>query len=181
MDKTPLVAVGKAVKAHGVQGALKVLTYGETLGEMEAGEKLFSIEGGAQRQLTLASLRPKGVPTAGASIETQKRVWIAQFEEIESREQAEELAGKDLFIDKDRLPGLPPGEYYHFQLIGLLVETIEGKPLGSLKAVLATGSNDIYVVENGGKELLIPAIEEVVREVDLPNGKLVVDLPEGLA
>jgi len=181
MDKTFLVAVGKAVKAHGVRGAIKVLSYGDTLGEMEAGEKLFSIEHGAQRQLTLASLRPKGAPPAGASVEPQKRIWIAQFEEIESREQAEEFGGKDLFVDKDRLPGLPAGEYYHFQLIGLLVETKEGKPLGCLKAILETGSNDVYVVDGGGEELLIPAIEEVVCEVDLPNGKLIVDLPEGLA
>jgi len=181
MDKTLLVAVGKVVKAHGVRGALKVMTYGETLGEMDAGEKLFSVEGGAQRPLTLASLRPKTPAPAGAWIETQKRVWIAQFEEVESREQAEELAGKDLFIDRDRLPGLPEGEYYHFQLIGLSVETKDGKPLGTLKSIFETGSNDVYVVESGGKELLVPAIEEVICEVDLSNGKLIVDLPEGLA
>ena len=171
MDKTFLVAVGKVVKAHGVRGALKVLTYGETLAGMSAGEKLFSFEGETQRQLTLADLRP----------EKQRRFWIVQFEEIESREQAEALTGKDLFINQDRLPGLPSGEYYHFQLIGLSVETKEGESLGTLKAVLETGSNDVYVVESGGKELLIPAIEEVVCEVDLLNGKLIVDLPEGLA
>lgn len=145
-----------------------MLAYGDTLVEMEAGEKLFAIEAAAPVQLTLSSLRP------------QKKFWIAQFEEIESREQAEALAGNDIFIDKDRLPGLPAGEYYHFQLIGLAVVTEEGKPLGMLKAVLETGSNDVYVVESEGEELLIPAIEEVIVEVDLPNGKLVVDLPEGL-
>ncbi len=181
MDKTFLVAVGKVVKAHGVRGALKVRPYGETLGEMGAGEKLFSIEGGAQRQWTLVSLGPKAAASrAGAWIETQKRALIAQFEEIETREQAQALTGKDLFIDRDRLPGLPSGEYYHFQLIGLSVETKEGKPLGTLRAILETASNDVYVVETGGKELLIPAIEEVVSEVDLLKGKLIVDLPEGM-
>lgn len=145
-----------------------MLAYGDTLVEMEAGEKLFAIEAAAPVQLTLSSLRP------------QKKFWIAQFEEIESREQAEALAGNDIFINKDRLPGLPAGEYYHFQLIGLAVVTEEGKPLGMLKAVLETGSNDVYVVESEGEELLIPAIEEVIVEVDLPNGKLVVNLPEGL-
>ncbi len=73
------------------------------------------------------------------SLRAQKRVWIAQFEEIESMDQAQALTGKDLFIDKDRLPGLPSGEYYHFQLIGLSVETKEGKPLGTLSAILETG------------------------------------------
>ena len=168
MDKSSLVAVGKVVRTHGIRGALKVLPYGETLGEMEAGEKLFSIEGKGQQQLTLASLN------------SQKRVLIVEFEEIGDMDQAQALTGKDLFIDKDRLPRLPAGEYYHFQLIGLLVETREGKPLGTLRTVLETGGNDVYVVEMGGKELLIPVVEEVIGEVDLLNGKLIVDLPEGL-
>jgi 16S rRNA processing protein RimM len=168
MDKSSLVAVGKVVRTHGIRGALKVLPYGETLGEMEAGEKLFSNEGRGQRELTLVSLN------------SQKRVLIVQFEEIGGMDQAQALTGKDLFIDKDRLPRLPSGEYYHFQLIGLSVETKDGKPLGTLSTVLETGGNDVYVVEMGGKELLIPAIEEVIGEVDLLNGKLIVDLPEGL-
>ena len=168
MDKSSLVPVGKVVRTHGVRGALKVLPYGETMGEMEAGEKLFLMEGGAQRQLTLASLR------------AQKRVWIAQFEEIENIDQAQALTGKEIFIDKDRLPPLPEGEYYHFQLIGLSVETKEGKPLGTLSAIFETPGNDVYVVESGEKELLIPAIEDVIREVDLRSRKLIVDLPEGL-
>jgi 16S rRNA processing protein RimM len=168
MDKSSLVAVGKVVRTHGIRGALKVLPYGETLGEMEAGEKLFSIEGRGQRQLTLVSLN------------SQKRVLIVEFEEIGGMDQAQALTGKDLFIDRDRLPRLPSGEYYHFQLIGLSVDPREGKPLGTLSTVLETGGNDVYVVEMGGKELLIPAIEEVIGEVDLLNGKLIVDLPEGL-
>ncbi len=49
-----------------------------------------------------------------------------------------------------------------------------------MSAVLETGSNDVYVVEGGGREVLVPAIEEVVYEVDLLNGKIIVDLPEGL-
>lgn len=168
MKESLLVPIGKVTKAHGVLGALKVFAYGETFEQMEAGQRLYSIESGVQRQLTLLSLRP------------QNRVWIVQLEEIGSREQAEALTGREIFIDSERLPDLPEGEYYHFQLIGLSVETREGKPLGTLREVLETGSNDVYVVEGGGREVLIPAIEEVVSEVDLPNGKVIVDLPEGL-
>ncbi len=168
MEKSLLVAIGKVTKAHGIQGAVKIFPYGQTFEEMEAGEKLFSIESGAQRELTLADIR------------AQNRLLIVEFEEICSREQAEALAGNEIFVDNERLPVLPEGEYYHFQLIGLSVETRQGRPLGTLKAVIETGSNDVYVVEAGGKEVLIPAIEEVVQEVDLPNGKIIVELPEGL-
>ncbi len=168
MDRSSLVAVGKVVRTHGIRGAIKVLAYGETLGEMEAGEKLFSIEDKGQRQLTLVRLNP------------HQRVLIVEFEEIGSIDQAQALTGKDLFIDKGRLPRLPSGEYYHFQLIGLSVQTKDGKALGTLSTVLETGGNDVYVVEREGQELLIPAIEEVIVEVDLLNGRLIVDLPEGL-
>ena len=168
MDESSLIPVGKVVKTHGVRGALKVRPYGETLGEMEAGEKLFLIENGVQLQLTLVSLR------------AQKLGWIAQFEEIENIDRAEALTGKEILIDKDRLPVLPEGEYYHFQLIGLSVETKEGEPLGTLSAIFETAGHDVYVVESAEKELLIPAIEDVICEVDLRSRKLIVDLPEGL-
>jgi 16S rRNA processing protein RimM len=168
MKKSLLVAIGKATRAHGIRGAIKVFPYGETLDEVEAGDTLFFLEGGAQHQLTVVSLS------------AQNRVWIAQFEEVCSRDEAEALAGKEILIPSERLPELPEGEYYQFQLIGLTVETREGRPLGTLSAVLETGSNDVYVVEGDGKEVLIPAIEEVVTKVDLPNGKIIVDLPEGL-
>ena len=168
MDKSRLVPVGRVIKTHGVRGELKVLPYGETLGEMVAGETLFSIEGRQQRQLTLVRLR------------AQTRVRIAKFEEVESIDEAQALIGKDLLVDKDRLPPLSEDEYYHFQLIGLSVVTKEGKPLGTLGAIFETAGHDVYVVEGDGKELLIPAIEDIVCEVDLSNGKLIVDLPEGL-
>jgi 16S rRNA processing protein RimM len=168
MDESSLVPVGKVVKTHGVRGALKVRPYGETLGEMGAGEKLFFMKDGAQLQLTLVSLR------------AQKKGWIAEFEEIETFDRAQALTGKEIFIDKDRLPSLSEGEYYHFQLIGLSVETKEGELLGTLSAIFEAPGNDVYVVESGEKELLIPAIEDVICEVDLQRKKLIVDLPEGL-
>jgi 16S rRNA processing protein RimM len=168
MEKDGLVPVARVLKTHGVRGELKVLPYGETLGGMEAGEKLCLIDGGKHRRLTLVRLR------------FQTRAWIAEFEEIGSVEEARELTGKDLLVDKERLPRLPEGEYYHFQLIGLSVVTRQGEPLGTLSSIFETAGHDVYVVESEGKELLVPAIEDVICEVDLARGKLIVDLPEGL-
>jgi 16S rRNA processing protein RimM len=168
MEEPLLVAIGKVAKAHGVLGALKVHPFGETFDAVKTGESFLLGEGSQRRSLRLATLR------------AQNRFWIVEFEEVASREQAEELTGKEIFIERDRLPALAEGEYYQFQLIGLLVETTQGRELGILKAVLETGGNDVYVVEGGGAEVLVPAIEEVVVEVDLGKGKIVVDLPEGL-
>lgn len=170
MKKSCLVPVGRVVKPHGVRGAVKIFPYGETLGQLSAGDKLISVasDGAAEREITLLGLGG------------QKRSYIGTFEEIRDLEQAREMAGKELLIPEDRLPALPEGEYYHFQLIGLRVETRAGEELGSIRSILETGSNDVYVVEKEGKEILIPAIEDVIVEVDLEAKKVIVDLPEGL-
>ena len=75
---------------------------------------------------------------------------------------------------------LPPGQYYQFQLMGLEVWTSDGKRLGQVAEILPTGSNDVYVVQGEDGELLIPAIEDVVKSVGLETGRITVELIEGL-
>lgn len=170
MENSSLVPIGKVGKTHGVRGAVKIHPYGDTLEELEAGEKLLAVspDGKAKLELTLAGVRP------------QQRVCICEFDEINDMDRAQSLVGSELFVPQDRLAILPEGEYYHFQLIGLEVITPEGDRLGIVRAILETGSNDVYVVDSDGKELLIPAIEDVIREIDLPNRRIVADLPEGI-
>ncbi len=170
MEKSCLVPIGRITKPHGVRGAVKVFPYGETLSELKAGEVLIfgDSEAVTERHLTLVRIRP------------QKRILICDFEESRNFDQATQLAGRELLIPAERLPTLPDGQYYHYQLIGLTVETKEGRSLGTLRGILETGGNDVYVVENREKELLIPAIEDVICSVDLLNQKMIVDLPEGL-
>lgn len=170
MEKSSLVPIGRVARTHGVRGAVQIYPYGETLGVLKAGEKLFvlSSENAVERELTLVGLN------------AHKRGWIGQFEEVGDMDSALGLAGKELSVTRDRLPSLPEGEYYHFELLGLSVETRDGRYLGVLQSILETTSNDVYVVSDGEKELLLPAIEDVVCEVDLENRKLIVDPPEGL-
>ncbi len=170
MEEPRLIPVGRVVKTHGVRGALKVYPYGETLGVLEAGEKLWLLDAGgkAQRQITLANIREGG------------KAMIALFEEISEMDQARDLAGKELFVTEDRLAPLSEGEYYHYQLIGLSVQTRDGRDLGTVRAILETGSNDVYVVQGGEKEILVPALEDVICEIDIEARKITVDLPEGL-
>jgi 16S rRNA processing protein RimM len=96
---------------------------------------------------------------------------------IDSRNAAEELRGALLEVPENDLKPLPEGQYYRFQVVGLEVRTPEGSSLGRVAEILSTASNDIYVVRGGPRELLIPAIEDVVLEVDVQGGRLVVDLP----
>jgi len=98
---------------------------------------------------------------------------------VESRDAAEELRGALLEVPEADLMPLPEGQYYRFQVIGLEVRTREGTVLGRVAEILSTPSNDVYVVRGGPRELLLPAIEDVVKAVDLEAGQLVVEpLPE---
>ena len=91
------------------------------------------------------------------------------------------LTGKLLTIDRSEAAPLAEGEFYTFDIIGLTVYSTEGEELGTVENVLRTGSNDIYQARRPeGGELLIPALKSVVREIDVRNGRMVVDMPEEL-
>ena len=104
---------------------------------------------------------------------------IARLDGIEDRNQAEALTGCQILIDSALLPRLQAGEYYWSDLIGLKVESLQGEPLGVVASMLETGADDVMVV-NGDRERLIPfVIDDIVREVNLDEQRMVVDwLPD---
>ena len=102
------------------------------------------------------------------------------MEGIDTRNSAESWIGAELFIEKTTLPQLEEGTYYWFEIIGLSVCDVEGAYLGRVESILPTGSNDVYVVTDHENEILIPAIESVVLDIDLEKGRMAVAVPEGL-
>ncbi len=105
---------------------------------------------------------------------------LVKFQGIDSREDAELLTGVGLEVPIEQVPPLPDGSYYHFQILDMEVWTSAGELLGVVEDILSTGSNDVYVVRTGDGEVLVPAIEDVVIQVDVDGGRLKVDLPDGL-
>ncbi len=99
---------------------------------------------------------------------------------MESRAAAELLVGARAVVRRADLPEPEPGSYYWNDLLGLAVYTRESEYLGVLENIIATGSNDVYVVRRGRCETLVPALTTVVVAVDLEAGTMHVDLPEGL-
>jgi 16S rRNA processing protein RimM len=93
-------------------------------------------------------------------------------------EDAHRLVGAKLCVSESRLPPLDSDEFYWYQLIGLEVVSTDGTKLGILEEIIETGSNDVYVVRLGGEEILVPATQEVVHEIDLQRRLMIVDLPE---
>lgn len=111
------------------------------------------------------------------------RFWLVKFSNIDTREEAQGLNGSRVLIPlKERMP-LPEDSYYHDQLVGLQVYSIEGVLLGQVTDIVTTGGHDLLImkpVEDGEKEILIPAVKEIIKNTDLDAGKIIVDLPEGL-
>ncbi len=100
--------------------------------------------------------------------------------EIGDRDAAQALQGSPLYIPSGEVMPLPNDTYYRDEIIGLAVSTADGQALGTVQEILATGSNDVYVVHDGTREVLIPALKEIVREVDLAGGRMVIQPVEGL-
>jgi 16S rRNA processing protein RimM len=167
------ILIGKIIAAHGIRGAVRILSYAESLELFASGTPLWVKPAGAEATVyTVAWVQSHG-----------PKVRLA-FKEVTDRHAAEALIGANLLFERARLSVLETDTYYWFELIGLTVEDTAGERLGEIDAVLPTGSNDVYVVKDKCRhpvrELLIPALATVVLEVDLAKGVMRVDLPEGL-
>lgn len=99
---------------------------------------------------------------------------------VETPEQAGALRGALVFVPAAEAVALAEGQYYWHQIIGLDVQTSDGRHLGRISDILRTGSNDVYVVPSGRQELLIPAIEDVVKEIDLQRRRMIVEPMPGM-
>jgi len=105
---------------------------------------------------------------------------LVELDGVESRNHAEALRGLLLEVPEGELAPLGEGQYYRFQLVGMDVVDREGASLGRIAEVLETGANDVYVVRSEQTELLVPAIDTVIKEVDVAGRRMVVELMEGL-
>ena len=124
----------------------------------------------------------KGKPTRVESARKSKRGITLKLDAVNNRTQAEALRGEDLTVLLDQVERLPDGTYYHFQILGVRVLTDDGEQLGSVSEIIVTGSNDVYVVhQEGRRDILIPALPDVVLDVNLDTATMLVDLPDGLA
>ena len=110
----------------------------------------------------------------------QKGNFVIKLYGIDISEEALKLKGREIEIHHSQLKSLADGQYYHFQLVGLEVFTFEGEPVGKLKHVLTSPGNDVYVVEGEKGEVLIPAVEDVIRLVDIKRGRIVIEAIDGL-
>jgi 16S rRNA processing protein RimM len=163
-----LVPVGRILRAHGIRGEVVVERFGEGEEVLGTGARVHGHKGSLRMTLEVEGAKP------------HKQDFIVAFAGVVDRNEAEALKGTTLLVEADRLPPLPEGTYYNFQLEGLTVKTVDGEVLGTLEAVLDTGAHPVLTVRGNRGEVLLPSVEEVVREVDLEKGLMIVELMPGL-
>jgi len=164
-----LVTIGRITGTHGIRGLVKVHLYsGDDTTLRSVGQVLLCRADGSRHLVTLAGIQGHGRKTL---------LSLAGYHGIN---EVLPLVGGELQVRRDQLPEPDEGEHYWTDLIGLRVTTEAGDALGTLREIIETGSNDVYVVQGEGREILIPATDDVVREIDLDAGTMTVSLLEGM-
>ncbi|MGA2553736.1 MAG: ribosome maturation factor RimM [Smithella sp.] len=165
-----LFAFGEIVKTRGLHGCLKVLCYVETKKDSFSKLKSFYIEKNSGQK----------DPFALKKIDGSGNILFIELEEIKDVESAKALVGCKVFLPTDIMEKLPEGEYYWHDIIGLDVYSEEGEYIGIIESVFPTGSNDVYVCRGEKREILLPAIADVIRKIDINRRVMTVKLLEGL-
>jgi len=168
-DPDEPILVGSVARAHGLAGEVVVDVWSEAPERFKPGGVVTArVPGGAAQRMVVETARPFG-----------DRLLI-RFTGIATRTQAEALRGADLTVARRDVPPPPEGAHYRFELVGLRVRTREGRHLGTVAEVFATGSNDVIVIRGERGELLLPYLTDVVLSIDPERGEMVVEVPPGL-
>ena len=168
-DSLKSVLIGKIQATQGIRGQLRVIPFaGDASSISQLESVMIKAPSGALERFPVVSAKAHG-----------KRV-ILTLKPFDNINQVLHLVGREIYADRVALPELPCDEYYWSDLLGLQVVTEEGEALGELVDIIETGSNDVYVVKLDGREVLIPALDDVVLAVDLAANSMTVSLPEGL-
>lgn len=164
-----LLAVGRIVKAFGVRGEVVVESLADSPDRFRSVRAVYLGPDAATARparITRAAISPRGV-----------RVSIG---DLADRKAAEKIVGHFLFVDARHRVKLPPGRFFVHQVLGLTVLDQDGAVVGRVRDVLKLPAHDVYVVENHGRDTMIPAVKEFVRSIEPESGVVRVHLIEGM-
>ncbi|NPA90882.1 MAG: 16S rRNA processing protein RimM [Chloroflexi bacterium] len=165
--KTPrYLAVGRIISPHGIRGEVEVDVHTDFPQRFQPGARF--LVGERKSEMTVESVRPY-----------RKRLLI-KFREIPDRTRADVWRGAWIHIPVEEAWPLEEDEYYEYQILGLDVWSDEGEYLGQVDHIIYTGANDVYVIRGPEGEILLPAIKDVILDVDLEKGRMTVHLLPGL-
>ena len=161
--------IGQIVNTFGIKGQVKIVPFTDDITRFDELKEIYVEK---KNELKLFQIE---------QVNYKKNMVILKLKGIETVEEAEKLRNCYLKIDRKDAKKLPKDTYFIVDLLGLDVYTDEGKLLGKVDDIYNAGSSDIYVVKDElGKQILLPAIKDVLKEVDLENKKIIVHIIKGL-
>lgn len=156
-------------RPHGLKGLLVVESYAESWESfLKAGSVFLADASGGLKEFRVSSAKP------------YKQALLLKLEGLDSVEQAGAFRGSNIMAKKKSFKKAREDEFFWFELLGLEVYREDGSYVGRLKQIIPTPANDVYVVRNKEQEYLIPATTEVVREVDLMRGRMIISPLDGM-
>ena len=166
-----LVPFGKLGRTHGLKGELKLYPFFKGVDLFPAGCSVWLTGNENDGKDYISEFRVESI--RGFSP-------VIKFLGFDSLKEVKDLCGRVVFVPRKNFKKLPPGKYYWFDIEGLKAFDEQGKFYGCVVEVIETGSNDVYVVKDGENEILLPAIDWVIKSVDLKQNKLIFHVVEGL-
>lgn len=167
-SNTEWATIGKIVAPFGIRGELKVFSLSDIPDRFVQLDTVFIGPDHAPRKIT--AVRPyKG------------DMLVIKFAGIDDANMADTLRNFDLTIPLEKLAKLPPNSYYQHDILGLRVALLCGREIGTIIEIMETGSNDVYVVKgDDSKQILLPAIKDVIKQVDLIRRMMYIEPMAGL-
>ncbi|MDF2592045.1 MAG: rimM [Clostridia bacterium] len=162
------LSIGQIVNTHGIKGEVKVYPLTDNVSRFDKLKEVYIESKGELVKYQIESAKHL------------KNTVIIKLKGIETMNDAEKLRDQYIKVGRWDAVRLPKDSFFVCDIIESDVYDIHGEPLGKLVDVLQTGANDVYVVKDEKREILIPALKTVVKEINLQNKKIIVDLPEGL-
>ena len=163
-----LICVGAIAGAFGVKGEVRLKSFTSIPEAIADYAPLLTEEGEKKFDVVITGEIKNGLS--------------ARMSGVISKEEADKLKGTRLFVPRERLPELPEDEYYHTDLIGLIVQNLQGSNIGRIKSVLNHGASDLLEIVNkrDNNSVLVPFTREIVPKVDIKNSIVIIDPPKGL-
>jgi 16S rRNA processing protein RimM len=159
------VILGLIVGPHGLGGAVKVKSYADSPESFTGTRRVFLLsDDGTRRDISVEQARPQGNSV------------LLKFSGVDTREQAEDLVGWSVVAKRDDLPAVEDGEFYWHDVIGMEVYDASGKYYGIVTSIIPTGANDVFIVKGQtGDEILIPGTFDAVREINVPDNRMIIE------
>ncbi|MGH7926076.1 MAG: ribosome maturation factor RimM [Candidatus Binatus sp.] len=164
-----MLRVGRITGAHGLKGALRYRPDNPDSDTLEQVQRVFLERDGASREFRVTGMTPLNGTT--------RRIMLEGVADINA---AESLKGAIVMLATEDVPAAKPGEFYYYEAIGCEVFLTDGSRLGTIAEIFSNGAQDVWVVRDGEREVLVPVIEDVVKVMDLVAHRVTIEPIPGL-